>query len=159
MIHIENLSLTEQIYSHKDKTGKEYTIAIQRLRQKLQKRDPQKIAVNTELATEFAKFAGLEQHRLRALVELTDAEFDSLLPAVVLWFKDNTWVMADGNHQYVVAFMRGRTEIPALIAQRQDWTPFIVKGARPKYESFSGIVKSPAERKSHDRVPETFAKT
>lgn len=55
-----------------------------------------------------------------------------ILPALVIKFKDATWTLADGNNKYVAAFMAGAKEIPAWVAERQEWAPFIIRDINPE---------------------------
>ena len=140
MIYAKDLSTTEQIFSHKDDNGKTYTIAVDRLRRKLRDKKPEEHQVDHELARIFMEKSGLEQHRLERLVRMSEETFKQLLPGVALLFKDETWVLADGNHQYVAASIRKYSTIRLLIARRQEWAPFIVKDYNAEFSGFSGII-------------------
>ena len=140
MIQGKDIRSGEQIFNHKDLNGKEYTIAVDRLRYKIKDLPRQEVAIEEPVARLLLQTAGIEQHRLNALVSISDKAFDELLPMIILWFKDEQWVLADGNHQYVAAFVRKRKVLNALVAQRQQWAPFIIKDYKPvDYFGFSNI--------------------
>ena len=155
MIFTSELHPREQIFTHKDNNGKIYKIAVDRLRNKLIRNKGKlfKLEVTRELAERFVQTSGLEKHRLERIVEnfkrqLSDTTGDIKLirPMITIWFKDNTWVLADGNHTYVAAFMCGLPNFWAYEVTRQQWTPFILSDKKGNnapeidFNGFSGIL-------------------
>lgn len=128
----------EQIFTYKYE-GKLLLLAIDRLLTKLQKTNETiDLDVEEELVKKLLTDKTIDQvyiYRYMGMYKKQDAgETVSILPAVIIKFKDDTWTLADGNNKYVAAFMSGRKTIPALVASRQQWAPFIIK---PEYQEKS----------------------
>lgn len=92
-------------------------------------------------AKAFVDFRGIEPHRLG---RLDAAELLRWEPIIYCHMPDNTHLLVDGHHRYVVAAMEGLTEIKARILEPNEWEPFLVSGLPTfGYEhlttSYSGI--------------------
>lgn len=141
MIDFSTIDAGEQVFSHMDDHGKEYHLAVDRLRHSLRKQKVEHMEVFHTLVDKFRSENGVEQHRLDRLVNLKLEEFLTLPPVIVIFFKDRTWRIADGNHRYVAACMRGLPTISAVTASPVKWAPFIIRNHPGlSYSCFSGVM-------------------
>lgn len=120
----------EQVFRY-EYDGKTIFIAIDRLIRRLMNTPKIDIEVESTIAKKLIKDRSIDEKYVHKYMQdfkrIANGENVSILPCLVIWFKDNTWVLADGNNKYVAAYMSGIKTLKALEAKRQQWAPFIIR--------------------------------
>jgi hypothetical protein len=137
-MHISELGIGEITYTHQDeKTGEFKTFAVQRLAQWL-KDNPEKaekhkysIPVDRKFAEFVMRNRGIEAHRIARILNLTN--FD---PIILARMHDDTCLIIDGNHRYVVASMVEAQFMPGYVLPEEIWKPFVVEGIPKELAEF-----------------------
>jgi hypothetical protein len=122
----------ELVFTHQDfDTGKITIIAIERLMKSNAYRLRPKVSIPVEQdqARYFYENRGIERHRLSKFFGVPIRD-----PVTLLKWGDGSDLLADGNHRYVAAALKGESCILAKILPRSVWAPFIVNNIPEEFD-------------------------
>lgn len=124
------LTPKEQVFRYAYE-GRVIFIAMDRLIRSLAKKSPIiEVDVMQEIALRLIKNRSVDDlyvHKyIKDFENIKSGKHVPMPPGVVIWFKDGTWELADGNNRYVAAFMAGVKKFRVWEAKRQQWAPFII---------------------------------
>jgi len=118
--------LTDIIFSWDDPDDESHVhFNITRLEQWLE-RNPHEIVripVDKEFAKVLPEMRGLEQHRLKRLLD--NPKWAP--PIILAMMPDGTGLIVDGNHRYYVAYALGWEHLKAYAVDVSIWGKFLVK--------------------------------
>lgn len=127
MIDVLTMELTEHVFTwHNPVNGEEMSFATERLAKWCKENEELEVfltPVEVIHAGVFLKDRGIEPHRLsRVMKHGLD------IPLIYLTMDDDTHLLCDGHHRYVVAAMTSRHVLKAYILTKDQWEPFVIAG-------------------------------
>jgi hypothetical protein len=136
----EFLRKPEVAFTYQDPdTGEVTTIAVERLA-----RDPDLLALEVflipvirEVAEEFLRDRGIEQHRL---ARITADDLDKYPMMIAIW-PDGSHLTLDGHHRYVKAHNLGLPHAQARMIPETIWGRYVVEGV-PELLDIEALAKS-----------------
>lgn len=151
---VAELGLFEQCFTHiDDDTGKATTWAAERLAQycrELPTDQREAITYRVPVDEEHARYCienrGVEDHRMRRLLDPSNRATHLLRPILFVKMPDDTHLLVDGTHRYVALFTLGAPHVLAYIVSYDVAKPYIVEDWREDIDletlkkSWSGIL-------------------